>query len=78
MLPVHVEPLPGRLHRIEFVPALDMPRSEERAADVAEGTRRINAALGQLIRRRPELWLWTHRRWRGSPDLEADPYPRRR
>jgi Kdo2-lipid IVA lauroyltransferase/acyltransferase len=33
-----------------------------------------NAALERIIRAHPEQWLWTHRRFRHSPDLPVDPY----
>ncbi len=36
-------------------------------------TRRYAAALEELIRERPEYWMWSHKRWKHSPD-EEHPY----
>lgn len=33
-----------------------------------EITRRYVQKLEEVIRRRPELWLWSHRRWKHTPD----------
>jgi KDO2-lipid IV(A) lauroyltransferase len=32
---------------------------------------RYVAAVEQMIRRRPELWLWSHRRWKHKPEAYA-------
>lgn len=68
VLPVHCERTAGGRQRITFGPELEMPQTGDRKADIWEGTRRINAWVEELIRARPELWLWAHRRWHRSPD----------
>jgi KDO2-lipid IV(A) lauroyltransferase len=30
-------------------------------------TKKFTLMLEQLIKSRPELWLWTHRRWKHKP-----------
>ncbi len=49
------------------------PIRPEHAADaedpVREITRRWSLALEEAIRRYPEQWVWTHRRWRTTPDI---------
>ena len=40
-----------------------LPNTGDRAADVAETMRRVNALFEDWIRERPEQWLWLHRRW---------------
>lgn len=49
----------------------------DRDADVLAITARVNAALEQAIRRRPEQWFWTHRRFRrrapGDAQAPASP-----
>lgn len=35
-----------------------------------EITKRYVARLEEMIRRRPELWLWSHRRWKHKPSQE--------
>jgi KDO2-lipid IV(A) lauroyltransferase len=42
--------------------------SETKPGEITEMTNRI---LEEEIRRRPELWLWTHRRWKRAKQEEA-------
>ena len=74
VLPVHIRRIEGLRHRLEFSPPISVPRTDDRAADLASTTAHINAALGRVIRGHPEPWLWSHRRFRKSPDVEGDPY----
>lgn len=75
LLPVCVRRLQGSRHRVEFFPALEIEPRADRAQAIAEGTARMNAALESFIRAHPEPWLWSHRRFRRSPDLGVvDPY----
>lgn len=39
----------------------------QEAVEPNEITRRYAARLEQMIRRRPELWMWSHRRWKHHP-----------
>lgn len=41
--------------------------------EVASGeiTRRYASELEAMIRKRPELWMWSHRRWRHTPEKQA-------
>jgi Kdo2-lipid IVA lauroyltransferase/acyltransferase len=39
----------------------------DRAADLAAGVRRVNAAIEALVRRAPEQYLWIHDRYRTQP-----------
>ena len=42
---------------------IDVPRTENRDADVLEATRRIHAQFESWVREHPEQWMWAHRRW---------------
>jgi KDO2-lipid IV(A) lauroyltransferase len=53
---------PARL-RLVCGPVIDVPHSGDRSADIAAVTLAINRVLEAAIRRRPESWLWLHRRW---------------
>ena len=64
--PVRMERLDGCRFRVTFYPALDLPASGDRHADLAEAMRRVNAMLEGWIRERPAQWLWLHRRWPDS------------
>jgi KDO2-lipid IV(A) lauroyltransferase len=54
----------GRTHFAHFYPPLppapDRPAEEDHLAKAG----RINAWLGEFIRRYPDQWLWGHRRWK--------------
>lgn len=58
---------------------LDVIRHEptaDRDADVLAVTARVNAAMEAALRRHPEQWLWSHRRWRRRPRGEPRRYAR--
>jgi KDO2-lipid IV(A) lauroyltransferase len=61
VIPVFIERLEGGTHRITFQPPLDL------AADPQEATAQMTAKIEEHIRRRPEQWVWMHRRWRRQP-----------
>lgn len=42
---------------------LDPPRTEDVAADIVEGTRRLHAQLEAWIADHPEQWMWGIRKW---------------
>lgn len=65
--PVHgarVERLGGARFRLSLTPPLDIPRSGDADADIAETMRRVTATIEGWVRERPEQWLWLHRRWK--------------
>ncbi|MEF2793825.1 MAG: lauroyl acyltransferase, partial [Alistipes dispar] len=55
-------------YRMSFVPLYD---GEEQVAP-NEITERYVRELERVIRERPELWMWSHRRWKHKrmPDAE--------
>ena len=77
VVPIHAERTGPLTHRIEFGPEIEAVRSGDLRADIAQTTLRINRSIEALVRSRPEQWLWSHRRWRASPDVDPDLYPRR-
>lgn len=60
-------------HRAVVLPEIPVVRTGDRAADVFENSRRFNARLEEIIRSRPDHWIWMYRRWPppGSPLLRA-------
>ena len=56
----------GGPFRVEVGPEITLVSSGDRAADVTENTRRINAAIEGAIRAHPDNWLWLHNRWKGQ------------
>jgi KDO2-lipid IV(A) lauroyltransferase len=62
----------GRL-RISYREPIEAVRRGRIEDDVAQLTRRCTALLEEEIRRRPEVWLWMHHRWRTRPGPVAAP-----
>ncbi len=77
VLPVHVRRREGTRHVIVFGPEIAAPASGELRADVLELTARINSAMGAFIQADPVPWLWSHRRFRRSPDAPPGLYGER-
>lgn len=61
--PVRIERLGPARFRMTCYPALSLPDSGERQADVQQAMETINGMLETWIRERPAEWLWLHRRW---------------
>lgn len=53
-------------YRIQLIELYDGKESVEEG----EITRRYAEALEKMIRRSPELWMWSHRRWKHSPEIQ--------
>jgi len=60
----------GMGYRLRLQPALENFPSD----DIEEDTRRVNAVIEAEIRRVPDQYLWTHRRFKTRPPGEADVY----
>jgi KDO2-lipid IV(A) lauroyltransferase len=70
VLPIYSLPRPGGRYHVRVEPPIvppEQPRGApdaDRDAAVRDLTARYLADMEREIRRRPELWLWMHRRWR--------------
>lgn len=51
-------------HHGYFEGPMELIRTGDHEADVAANTQMFNDKLEEIIRRHPEQWLWTHRRWK--------------
>jgi len=71
VFPVFCPRLPDGTFRVEALPELEMANTGDRDADVLTNTRRVMAAIEQIIRRYPGQWLWLHDRWKRTPDEPA-------
>jgi KDO2-lipid IV(A) lauroyltransferase len=59
---------------LHFGPEVEIPHTDDVAADILEGTQRATAAIEHWVRRYPDQWLWIHRRWKTRPAGEASLY----
>lgn len=74
VIPMFALPIGDGRYRIVFEHPVDPP-----ATDTPDGirdfTQRCTDVLEMYVRRRPDLWLWMHRRWREEhqrPDARAE------
>lgn len=65
-VPAFSERLENGEHRLTFHPPLDLPE------DPREATALMTEAIEEQVRRRPEQWVWMHKRWRRRPPGEDD------
>ena len=54
-------------YHVSFIPIYDGVESVEEG----EITRRYVELLEKMIRRSPELWMWSHKRWKYTPEKQA-------
>ena len=66
VIPVFALPLPRGRYRLVYERPVEPPTSDTPDA-VREFTQRCTDVLEMYVRRRPDLWLWMHRRWRDVP-----------
>ncbi len=58
---------PDDRYRVKILPIIDIPRTDDRNADVTETLKRCNLALEELINYDPTQWPWIHNRWKSKP-----------
>jgi len=61
VIPSFIERRPDGGHLLRFLPILDLPDNTREATAV------MTAEIEKQIRRRPEQWVWWHKRWRRQP-----------
>ncbi|MEM9554607.1 MAG: lysophospholipid acyltransferase family protein [Acidobacteriota bacterium] len=64
VVPAFDERLDDGTHRAVFHPPLELPD------DPVGATAVMTAAIEAQVRRRPEQWVWMHRRWRRRPPAD--------
>jgi KDO2-lipid IV(A) lauroyltransferase len=62
------------VHRLEVLPEVELVRTGDRDADVVANTQRCTGVIEDVIRRRPDQWIWFHKRWRTRPVGEGAVY----
>lgn len=76
IVPIHVHRLDDGRLRLVIEPAIEIVATGDRAEDVRAITACMAERLGRVICEEPAPWLWSHRRFRRSPDLPEDLYER--
>jgi KDO2-lipid IV(A) lauroyltransferase len=69
VFPVFIERIgtSGR-HRVRVQPPLELvPEGADADAALLENVARMTAVIEAAIRRTPDQWIWTHRRWKTRP-----------
>jgi KDO2-lipid IV(A) lauroyltransferase len=66
VVPTFSLPEPDGSWLVVYEPEVEFVPSGERERDVHELTARCTAIIEAWVRRRPELWLWMHERWKSS------------
>jgi KDO2-lipid IV(A) lauroyltransferase len=59
---------------LHFGPEVEIPHTDDVAADILTGTQLCTSAIESWIRRYPDQWLWIHRRWKTRPAGEPGLY----
>ena len=61
-------------HEIVIRERVETVKSGNRSRDTIENTRRFNEAFAEMVRARPDHWIWMHKRWRTRPPGEPPIY----
>ena len=64
----------GRM-KVTNHPPIEPAKTANHDADVAALTQRVVDLHAELLRRDPEPWLWTYKRWKRLPEPKATGYP---
>jgi KDO2-lipid IV(A) lauroyltransferase len=63
IVPVQVERLKGAYFLVTVHPPLNLPKSDDKQANIAAIMTDVNKHIENWIRKQPEQWLWVHNRW---------------
>jgi Kdo2-lipid IVA lauroyltransferase/acyltransferase len=58
---------PGFRYAAWFDPPVEVAATDDHDADLVRITAEINRRIESAVRRAPEQWLWSHRRWKTRP-----------
>lgn len=68
-------PLPGFRTRLVFGPEVEPVRTGDPQKDSSATNQRILDLCADVIRKNPDHWLWTYKRWKRRPTPEMGRYP---
>jgi KDO2-lipid IV(A) lauroyltransferase len=64
IVPATIERLKGGRQRVTIEAALEVNREADRNLEAIRITKELNRWLEDKIRKKPDHWLWIHRRWK--------------
>jgi len=70
IVPVFGVPIPGGKYKITYLPEVPVETiaaAGDRESDVRAITQACTRIIEEEVRRRPECWLWMHKRWKRRP-----------
>ena len=63
IIPMSVTRLKGARFRVTAHPPIEVPRTDDREADIVAGVDAINVFIEARVREHPAEWWWMHKRW---------------
>lgn len=63
VIPAQVERLEGPRFRVTIYPPMALPASGDHETDIGLMMAEVNQHIERWVRKRPEQWLWLHKRW---------------
>jgi KDO2-lipid IV(A) lauroyltransferase len=67
VLPGFTELLPNGRYRTFYRPPIRYRPTGDRLGDLVALTQKLTTTIEEVVRSRPEQWLWLHRRWKTQP-----------
>jgi KDO2-lipid IV(A) lauroyltransferase len=61
-------------YRLRFEPPVELIETGDTDRDVFENTQRFAKVIEEIIRKRPDQWIWIHKRWKTRPAGEPALY----
>lgn len=68
-------PLPGGRVRVEYGPEIEFTPTGHNDADLRALSQKCLDFCEHTVRRQPEFWLWSYKRWKNSPTRDLTGFP---
>jgi len=72
LLPAFIIRQKDDTHRVVIEKPLELKITDDVEEDIRVNTARFTRIIESYIRKYPEQWIWTHRRWKTKPDEVRD------
>lgn len=71
ILPLFCHPQGDGTYRIQYGPELLPPKTGDKKKDVIVWTQACQEFIESVVKKKPEYWMWFHRRWKTRPPEES-------